>query len=157
MNIPLTPLLLLAMIFGIGCGSDASDQQTPAPPDTPETYPLAPAGLTDSLADVLTSIDFIFHELPISMSVSERSGIRNLMTHFTPGEPQVVNHGCQPIGRITYVASGEVLYFGDLYFAATCSFVRFYTKNMAPTFTMKLNHRGMEFLTKAGVPMTSHQ
>jgi hypothetical protein len=146
-------LLLFSFPLSNGCGNQAAPVSDTVQSAIVETYPLAPPGLWDSLTTVITSIDFIFHDLPISMAVTDRSGVRNMMKHYSPELPQPVNHGCQSIGRITYVASGEVLYFGDLYYAATCSFVRFYTKQMEPAFTCKLNQRGMEFLHNIGVPM----
>ncbi len=147
--------LFLFFLFGLGsilvwaCGETAPPAPTSPPP--PATYALPPQGLIDSIFPLVTTIDFLFNSLPISMSVTDPNAIRTIFSHLALSEAVLMQHGCKPIGRIFYVASGETALTGSLYFDKACHFVVF-LENEEPVFAVQLNQFGITFLRNAGVP-----
>lgn len=153
MSSPLYSISIIVSLLLVAC--KGSDKPVSDPlPETPAitTYPLPPEGLLDSLQPFVTTIDYLFNNLPISMSVTERNAIWTMFSHISGKEPVPLQHGCKPIGRIFYVASGETALTGSLYFGKDCKFVVF-LENEEPVFAVQLTQHGITFLQNAGVPL----
>ncbi len=142
-------LLLLA-----GCSEQPPSPREMAPQVTAPVpmYPVLPAPLLDSLAPLVTHIDFIFYHLKHSISLNEPNGIMTHLSHIAGPEEVPQDHGCKPVGRIFYMASGQTVLTGDLYFSGKCRFVLF-LENEKPVYAARLNDQGVLFLTNAGVPL----
>lgn len=146
-------LLFLAsamLLYSCTQNAPASEKSTPAPV---ASYEELPTGHLDSLAGLVTQIDYIFYDLPISMSTAEPSSIQALMSHYEPGSSIAMQHGCKSIGRIFYVSQGNHLLAADLYFRDTCRFAVF-LKDEKPLFAARINDKGASFLLNAGVPLS---
>jgi hypothetical protein len=85
------------------------------------------------------------------MSVTEPNAIYTMYAHLAQMEAVPLEHGCKPIGRIFYVARGETVLTGSLFFNKDCHFVVF-LENEEPAFAVQLNQYGITFLRNAGVP-----
>lgn len=141
-------LLFVPLLFG--CSNLEKAEQNTPPPVT--YYPTITAQSLDSLRQITTNIDFIFHDLPVSASITDSLAIRSIYSHYTVNDPQIVTHGCKSVGRASYVSRGNLLYFGDIFYSEKCSFVLF-SKNEKPAFAVKLNQGGLNFLHQLGMPM----
>lgn len=146
----LYPFLAVFILGVCQTGCESTPKEPPAPP-APATYPLPPQGLLDSIFPFVTTVDFLFNSLPISMSVTEPNAIYTMYSHLSQTGAVPLEHGCKPIGRIFYVASGETALTGSLFFNKECHFVVF-LENEEPVFAVQLNQNGITFLKKAGVP-----
>jgi len=148
-------------LFALSCMFllPACRESKPAPQETaPQIvektlfYPQPAPGILETLSTRITNVDYIFHKLSISMSLTEPNTIQTAMAHLSGPGAVPVNHGCKPIGRIFYVASGETVLTGDLYFTGDCRFVVF-VEEEKPLFAVRLHEAGVAFLQGAGVPL----
>lgn len=144
------------MIVGIlmlsACAQDPRATKE-AIPQAQAEYEKLPIGHLDSLAGLVTQIDYIFYDLPVSMSTGEPGSIRALMSHYDAGSSVPLQHGCKSIGRIFYVSNGENLLSADLFFRDSCRFAVF-LKGETPLFAARISDKGASFLVNAGVPLT---
>lgn len=146
----------LAGLLILGACTRNTPASEKAAPQPPSTYSPLPADYMDSLAGQVTQIDYLFYNLPISMSTGEPSSIRALMSHYEPGSSISLNHGCQSIGRIFYVGNGENLLAADLFFRDSCRFAIF-LEGETPLYAARITDKGASFLLNAGVPLSSGQ
>jgi hypothetical protein len=147
-------LSLCCMFLLPACRESKPSPQEQAPQIVEKTavYPQPAPGILETLSTRITNVDYIFHNLPISMSLTEAGTIQTVMAHLSGLGAVPVNHGCKPIGRIFYVASGETVLTGDLYFSGDCRFVIFLEEEQ-PLFAVRLHEAGVAFLQGAGVPL----
>lgn len=148
----LTYLLAITLFLGCRESGPAPQEQTPQIVEKTPFYPQPAPGILEALAPRITNVDYIFHQLPISMSLTESNTIQTVMAHLSGPGPVPMNHGCKPIGRIFYVAQGETVLTGDLYFSGECRFVVF-VEEEKPLFAVRLHEAGVAFLQGAGVPL----
>lgn len=146
--------LLLGITLILGCSNTEKTAQNDPPPVN--YYPTISLQALDSMRLITTTIDFIFHNLPVSASITDSLAIRSIYSHYTVNDPQIVNHGCKSVGRASYVAKGNLLYFGDIFYSEKCSFVLF-IRDDKPAFAVKLNQGGLNFLHQLGMPMMQGQ
>lgn len=142
--------MLLSVSLIISCTNSEKVEQTAPPPVS--YYPTISAQSLDSIRQLTTNIDFIFHDLPVSASITDSLAIRSIYSHYTVNEPQIVQHGCKSVGRASYVSRGNLMYFGDIFYSEKCSFVLF-IKDEKPAFAVKLNQGGLNFLHQLGMPI----
>ena len=106
--------LLLATIIGmLSCKNDASDSTTAnttistPPPATPSIiYPSISGETMQYLVDNCDYVDYVFYELPISMSLQEKAAIHYSLSHIST-QSAIINPGCKAIGRLFYQVKGE--------------------------------------------------
>lgn len=143
---------LTLLISGCSDATAPPQEQAPEVIGSFQTYPLPAPGHLEELARTITSVDYIFHKLPISMSLTDPNAIYTVMTHLGGAGAVRLDHGCKPIGRIFYLANGETVLTGDLYFSGECRFVVF-VEDEKPAFAVHLHENGVIFLQNAGVPL----
>ncbi|MEZ5033305.1 MAG: hypothetical protein R2787_18095 [Saprospiraceae bacterium] len=106
----------------------------------------------DSLANVVTNIDYVFYNLEISMSMTDEPAIRSAFQQMDTQNPVPLEWNCPAIGRIFYVSNGETVAIAELYFSEGCTFLRFYEYDILAT-AVRLNEMGVQFLRNIGVPL----
>lgn len=145
-------LPLLIILLASSCSSPSDNTGTSADAEASLYYPTLPAGHLDSVAALVNQIDYVFYDLPISMSTSEASSIQALLSHYESVSRIARNNACRSIGRIFYVSQGENILSADLFFRDSCRFAVF-LKDEQPLFAARINDKGTSFLINAGVPL----
>lgn len=141
-------ILMISISFLVSCGDGASSSTkkttTPNAQSTAAALPTIPKEIFKNLWDNCTGIDFIFHELPFSMSQTEQASIRNNLTYFDNKPVAEFPVHCKPIGRIFFQAKGEVAHDIDLYYSDGCQYFVL-MENERPKYANRMTPKGVEF------------
>ena len=153
MNTLLRLLLWTILIFGIiSCELKTKSTETEAASDTsPQTAttnnPIYP-GLTQDLGMKIWNegemIDYLFHDLPFSMSQDEQASIQTNMTYISSDAVYSIPKGCKPMARQFYQVGGDIILEGDIYHGNGCHFYIF-LENGKPTYANQMNQKGIAF------------
>jgi len=92
-------------------------------------------------ADIL---DYIFHDLPFSMSQDQQASIRTNVTYIGQIAQPDIPAGCKPMARQVYGKKGEIFLEADIYFDANCQFYVFIV-NGKPKYANKMSEEGVNF------------
>ncbi len=144
-----------------------SCEESPQPVEQPEqvvealpkpsgSFIPTPQEWLDSLAGIVTQIDYVFFNLPISMAMTDQPAIQSAFAQMDTREPVPLSWDCPSIARIFYVAQGETVGISELYFSEGCTYLRFYEDNTMTT-AVRLNQMGVKFLLNLGVPLPKMQ
>ena len=131
-------LFLALSILITACGSNNSQEETttttPAPSEqaqktpatTPDLEPLPslPMVTLEYLWNNCDFIDYVFYELPISMSLDNQKTIQYVLGHIAE-DPAPLRPQCKSIGRIFYQVDGENVLEADMYFSEGCTYLAF--------------------------------
>jgi hypothetical protein len=120
---------------------------TPVVPKTEETFVSLPDDIVRTMVDKVDYIDYLWNDLPFSVSQEEKKAIVTNIT-FISAEPQTtIPAGCKSIGRKTFNIKGEILIEADVYFSKGCAFYVF-IKDNKKVYANKMTPQGIEFYTK---------
>jgi hypothetical protein len=87
--------------------------------------------------------DFIFHNLPFSVSQSDRESVRNTISGF--GMDPVFENPCPSIGRVFIQVKGEIVLEAEIHFNGNeCNNYIFY-KNGKATYAGNIRNNSIEF------------
>ena len=121
------PLILLAFLWS--CNSETATQEstaettpatnsTPAPISKTEAlYPAYPVEKLKYLFETCDYVDYVFYELPMSMSLNEQGSIQYSVSHVSQ-EQAPINANCKSLGRIFYQLKGENIAEAEIVFNA---------------------------------------
>lgn len=73
-------------------------------------------------------VDYIFYDLPISMSLDEKASIQYSVRHVAD-EAAPLKPECKPAGRVSYHIKGNIALEGDFYFSNGCTYFVFFKDN----------------------------
>ncbi|MEZ4910801.1 MAG: hypothetical protein R2774_08055 [Saprospiraceae bacterium] len=125
--------------------ANKSDQIVEYGPEVP--------GITEevmiNLLNHCTYIDYIFKDLPFSVSQGEDPSIDQNIRFIDITKPvgRIPKH-CKPIARKFFQINGEIVYDADLYFSKDCTFYVFVDKQNKPLFANYLTTAGIDFYNK---------
>ncbi len=89
-------------------------------------------------------IDYLFHDLPFSMSQDEQISIQTNLTYLDQGLVYSIPKGCKPMARQFYQVGGEIILEGDIYHGNGCHFYVFH-QNGKPVYANQMNDKGKTF------------
>ncbi|MEL6637875.1 MAG: hypothetical protein AAFW73_07005 [Bacteroidota bacterium] len=152
-NLCLIGLLLL----GVWACNDSSKPKPPTATPAPTTSPAAPAPgtakyppITEAemkiLWDSTTAVDYLFYKLPLSMSMTERPAIENVLRQVDP-RPGLIIDACKPMGRVFFQNNGQNLGEADFFFTETCKYYVFY-ENQKPVKANQMTPDGIVFFQR---------
>jgi len=140
--------LCLVGLLAMHCSDSATTDNTTSPPVQvqADTFPSVPIAKLQDLWNNCDYIDYLFYELPISMSLDQDNSIKYALSHISssgaPRKPE-----CKSIGRVFYQVKGENQEEAELYFSEGCTFFVFledgkpkYGNYMTPTGAQYLNN-----------------
>lgn len=117
---------LVLFLFATSCQNNAPTEENTETSTPQEEQPkLVPAGEflpsvpVEKLEYLWTNcdyVDYVFYELPISMSLDTKNSIQYVLSHIAEN-PASLRPDCKPIGRIFYQVEGENYLEADLYFS----------------------------------------
>ena len=153
-------IALLLVVFLGACNNDKTDKtpatdaptvSTPAPSATPAAktevlYPAYPEEKLKFLFDNSDYVDYVFYELPISMSLNEQASIQYSVSHVSL-EPAPINANCKSLGRIFFQQTGENIAEAEIVFNGpeNCSYFIFY-ENGQKKYANAMTEAGIKYL-----------
>lgn len=111
------------------------EQATPAAaPQTAPVTPGLPSITKEKMQDMFqncTNVDFIFYDLPVSMSQDEKGAIANTLNFISTSPlPKATMDACKtPFGRVFFNSNGESMAEADFFYTSSCQFFIFYDGN----------------------------
>ncbi len=124
-------------------GAPAKKQATVA---NSSPYPSVSQEIMASLWENCTAIDFLFYELPVSMSQDDQASIRQTLTHVSTNIP-AYDKSCKAIGRVFFQADGEPLTEAEIFFSQKCQYYVFHEKGK-PAYANAMTEAGVQFMNK---------
>lgn len=136
-------ILLIPALLIISCKSDKPSKGAIVKPD-PIEKPIEYTGaeipgiskeVLDRLINKCTFIDYIFHDLPFSLSQSEDPSIDQNIGFIDFNRPigRLIK-GCKPIGRKFFQINGNIEYDVDVYLSKHCRYYVFVDKDNKPLY-----------------------
>lgn len=123
------------VIVSVGCKQDAPQKQVEEQTQVQNTsgpiYPVLPSELALKLFHEADLLDFIFHDLPFSMSQSEKPSIQTNISYIGNDPVMEIPQGCKSIARQFYQIQGEIILESDVYYSEGCYFYIFYEDGQA--------------------------
>ena len=147
-------VMLIAFIL-VGC-KEKQAQEPNNPTTTSEggtILPVMPVQQQSYLFDNVELIDYIFHELPFSLSQSEQPSIQAKIAGIS--QEAVLPNSCKSMARMFFQVKGEIVMEADVYFSPPDCYhyvfieegVEIYANKMGPANIQFYNH----FLTQMNV------
>lgn len=125
-----TFLLVLIGVFYIGCQSPTADTssndqrttvETPTAPSLSRmAVPSIPLAELQQLYNTCDFIDFIFFELPFSMSYDNAPAIQTAIK-WVAQEVPLDNPGCKALARMSFQSKGGIVAEADIYVSDNCA------------------------------------
>ena len=139
-------LLLIALLFS-ACNSN-TDTSSSAPVQEPKiaTYPVLPMDEAKLLAQRCDYIDYLFYQLPLSMSFHDPTSIRSALGYIDV-RPAPIQPGCKSIGRVAFQSQGEIILEAELYFAPNGCAQYVFLKDNKKTYGNLMHPTGVKFIT----------
>ena len=154
------PFLAILSLLLISCDSKKSGPDVPENVEDAATtmirgqevrqsnpYPLLPMEMFEKLMAECTYIDYIFSDLPVSISQDQKGSIEQMISFFVRQAPSFLHPTCKPLGRSFYQIDGDIYIEADFYYAPGCTYYIFYQDNK-PVYSAKMSQSGMEFFAK---------
>jgi hypothetical protein len=117
-------------------------EPAPAAPSAP-AYPALGNREISQLYANADKIDIIFYNLPISVNQEDIASVRNTVLYISP-VGTVIKTNCQPLGRMSWMAKGEIMQEADVYCETGCNYLVF-MKDNKPVAANALELAGIEF------------
>lgn len=111
----------------------------------PPLYPSFPLERLEYLFNTADYIDVIFYDLPISLSMNEKSSVQTFLSYVAVEVPPSLPHCTKAAGRIFFQVKGENVDEADLYFSNGCKYLVFY-KEGKPAHANFLTEQGVAYL-----------
>ncbi len=89
-------------------------------------------------------LDYIFHDLPFSMSQDQQASIRTNVTYIAQEAQASIPAGCKPIGKQFFAKQGNIFLEADIYFDDNCRFYVFF-QNEKAVYANKMSPAGVNF------------
>ena len=107
------------------------------------TYPVLPLIDYRNIVEQVDYIDYIFHELPFSVSQEDKPSITTKVSGILLEPVNISN--CQSLGRMMLQADGEIIYEAEVYYDGKgCSYYIFYIDNK-PTYAAGMSDYSKTF------------
>lgn len=136
-----TLLILLS-----GCQQKEPSAPAQAAPSAPAELPGVPSDILNRLMDECTGIDYIFNELPFSLSFQEEPGIDQNIAFIDPAiRVGPIPADCKPMARKLFLIKGEIAYEADVYYSGKCKFYVFLGKDKKPLYANGISAAGVQY------------
>ena len=140
-------LLLFAFTLLLSCQSSSTNKESKREETKQEVslYPMLPTEEHQWLANNCDYIDYLYYELPMSMSFHEKASIVSAIAHIgDKAAPKSIP--CKSIGRVSYQQNGEIRLEAEMYYAQGCTYFVF-LKDNKPTYGNAMTTSAINFYT----------
>jgi len=108
--------------------------------------PSIPPASMNQLFNEGTYIDYIFYNLPFSISQDDKPSIHSNLGLISRERLGGIPQDCKPIGREFFHIGGTIAYEADIYFQDGC-YGYVFLKDKKPVYANKVSEAGMKFYT----------
>ena len=151
-NIKMKNAILFGLIICLfaACKTDTK-KDTPSQPVVEEVatvkdfnVPPMPPDIMKSLYEEVTYIDYIFYELPFSISQDDKPSIHANLQLIAPTKLGPIPNTCKPIGREFFHKGGVIAFEAEIYFQDGC-YGYVFLDNEKPIYSNTVSEQGMKF------------
>lgn len=103
-----------------------------------------PSDILNRMWNEAEMLDYIFHDLPFSMSQDEKQSIQANMTYIDKYAQPTIPQGCKPAARQFYQVNGIIELEADVYISEGCYFYVFIVDGK-PQYANKMAQEGINF------------
>ena len=132
----------------ISCKNDTGQNKKAEPAKTAKvsepTFEMLPEPILRRMWEEAEMLDYIFHDLPFSMSQNEKPSIQANMTYIDKYAQPNIPAGCKPAARQFYQVEGLIELEADVYFSTGCYFYVFIIDGK-PKYANKMAQDGINF------------
>lgn len=143
--------LLLLLIVMITCWVWSSCKQGEKPQNKSAAEKTAlqalPKEMIDKMYAEVDYIDYLWHDLPFSLSQEEKESINTNISFISDQAMEAIPSTCKPIGRKVYNIKGNTYLTADVYFTPSCQFYVF-LDGEKPIYASKMTAQGVTFYTQ---------
>lgn len=130
-------LLLSALIvLSYSCKPNASQKEnanTQEPQSSTQvstTLPSIPEALLTKVFMECDFVDYIFYELPFSMSYDQQSTIQSVL-RWVDGSTKIPSQGCKALGRMIFQSKGDIMIEAEIYVSQECAYYKWFVDGTA--------------------------
>lgn len=144
-------LIFSAIVCGLlamfSCKTD-TPKSLPSTQDSKKAgLPALPAEMINKMLAEVDYIDYIWHDLPFSLSQEEKEGINTNISFISNEGVSELSPACKAIGRKFYNIKGETIATADVYFSPGCYYYVF-LEGEKPIYANKITAQGINFYTQ---------
>ncbi|MBK7222980.1 MAG: hypothetical protein IPH94_17205 [Saprospiraceae bacterium] len=139
-------IILGAMIFN-ACKPAAPEAPAVAKHDIKPSLQALPTEMINKMLAEVDYIDYIWHDLPFSLSQEEKDGINTNISFISNEAVPELSPDCKAIGRKFYNVKGETIATADVYFSPGCYYYVF-LDGEKPIYASKITAQGINFYTQ---------
>jgi hypothetical protein len=141
-------LLLIAILgFFLACQSEnkpANAAQTITATSSTVVPPGIPSAKMIELYENCDFIDFIFKDLPFSISQEDKASIQQTIRHINNVPPPSINPNCQYFAQQIFQENGEIVLDAKIFFQEGCTYYLFYEDGVAK-YSGSFTQEGIKF------------
>jgi len=140
-------ITLLTLFCFFSCKNEGSNSQKAEENKTAAsgpTFEKLPDVILRKMWNEAEMLDYIFHDLPFSMSQNEKPSIQANMTYIDKYAQPTIPQGCKPAARQFYQVAGNIELEADIYFSEGCYFYVFIVDGK-PKYANKMAQDGINF------------
>ena len=131
------------MLF-IACKSSNEDTSVEKEETTIQLPPaIAPAKLVQ-IFENCDHIDFIFTNLPFSISQDDKSSIQQTVRQIEPRKPEGIDFSCNYMAEQIFMSEGEIILDAKIFFEGKCTYYLFY-EDGKPKYSASMTQAGITF------------
>ena len=146
--IPFFFIVLTASLVFIQCQTkdknNASTVADAAVQETKNNLPPLPQEEYSKLIEQCDFIDYIFIDLPFSLSQNEKESIQQNIQFIDRAGVESIPSGCKPIARKFFKIKGNIVLEADVFMDQNCKHFVFYKDNKA-VYVNKMAQSGINF------------
>ena len=116
--------MMVACQSSTGNSTTQEQDKTVEQVQTPQ-FTSIPQELALKIYNEADLLDFIFHNLPFSMSQDQKNSIQANVSYISPEAQPYIPEGCKPIARQFYGSEGDIFLEADVYYSEGCQFYVF--------------------------------
>lgn len=136
----------IVLILVFACKSENKSTIAVADVDNSPEIPGIPQDVMEKLLDECTFVDYIFRDLPFSLSQSEPQAIKSNIAFIDYTRPLGhIPKNCTPDGRKFFQIKGEIVYDVDVYILGNCHFYVFVDEANKPIYANYITQAGVNF------------
>jgi hypothetical protein len=132
-------LLCILICFTFSCKTEKKVKESKF-----SDLPALPQDQLQKLFNEVTYIDYIFYDLPFSISQDDKPSINSNLQLLSPNKIDGLALSCKPIGREFFHINGNITYEADIYFQDGC-YGYIFLKKETPIYANKVSESGMKF------------
>lgn len=142
-------ILLALVLFFVSCKNDGKKEgevktNTAVTTNNIQVPPAIPTERLIYLFENTNYLDFIFADLPFSMSQEDKSSIQQTIRYINPVAPASINPQCASFADLIFQVEGEIVSEAKIFFQPECTYYLIY-ENGELKYSASFTDEGIKF------------